>query len=141
MNKAELLQKLNDKFYRVEDPGPARQTYGNLKYYLVKVYDLLGDALRDINIAFYVESEGEVDEVAYWSPSEPKPEPTTGFTQEVNDYIKSVIDAEQIEGAFIEAVDEVKEIAVARIIMNDLTEQSRFVDRDANGDLQHRQIT
>ena len=140
MNKAELLQKLNNKFHRVDDPGIARQTYGNLKYYLVKVYDVIGEALRDMNIAFYVENEGQAEEVAYWSPSEPKPESTARFTQEVHDYIKSVIDAGQIEGAFVESVDEQKEIAIVNIIMNDLTEQRRFVDRDGNGDLQHRQI-
>jgi len=139
MKKAELLQKLNDKFYKVLNVTMHKE-YDGLRWYTAKVYDKIGDALRDANIPFYVENEGEADEAAYWSPSEPKPDPVTGFTQEVNDYIKGVIDAGQIEGAFIEAIDEVKEIAIARIIMNDLTEQRRFVDRKTDGTLQHRQI-
>ncbi len=140
MKKAELLQKLNDKFYRVDDPGEARQTYGNLKYYLVKVYDVIGEGLRDVNIAFYVESEGEVDEVAYWSPSEPKPDPISGFQNEVNVYIAGKITDGTIEAAFTEQIDPVNETAIYKVVMPDLTEKRLFVDKD-NGNLRHRNMT
>lgn len=140
MNKSELLQKLSEKFYKVGTANLRQPCEGSLKWYLVKVYDLVGDALRDMSLGFCVENEGEVNEVAYWLSSEPKPTPVTSFTKEVNDYIKSVIDAKQIEGGFVELVDEVKEIAVVKVVMNDLTQQRRFVDKDENGDLQHRQL-
>lgn len=139
MNKAELLVKLNDKFHRVEDPGAARQIYGNLKYYLVKVYDLVNKALRDANIAFYVENEGETNEAAYWSPSEPKSDPVSGFQDEATAYVTGKIADGIIEAAFAEQVDPVNETAIYKVVMPDLTERRLFVDKE-NGDLRHRNM-
>jgi len=140
MNKSELLEKLSEKFYKVETPTLKQTPVGNLKQYLVKVYDLIGDALRSMELGFYVKDEGETSEVAFWLSSEPKPTSVAGFTEEINDYIKDIIGTGKIEGAFIEIIDEVNEIAVASIVMNDLTKQRRFVDRDADGNLRHRPL-
>jgi len=139
MKKAGLLQKLNDKFYKIETPN-LQQTYGNLKYYLVKVYDVINEALRDANIAFYVENEGQAGEVAYWSPSEPKPDPVSGFQNEVNVYITSKITNGTIEAAFAEQIDRMNETAIYKVVMPDLTEKRLFVDK-YNGDLRHRNMT
>jgi len=139
MTKQDLLNALTTKFRRVETPHE-QATYGNLKYYLVKVYDLIGDALRDANIAFYVEDEGLPTEAAYWSPSEPKKAPATGFQQEVTAYVASKIADGTIEGAFSEMVDQVNENAIYTVVMPDLTERRLFVDKDGNGDLRHRQM-
>jgi hypothetical protein len=124
MNKTELLAALATK------------------YYLVKVYDKVGDAIRDMNIGFYVDLEGTGSEAAYWSPSEPKPVAGTGFQQEVMDYIKTKISAGAIEGAFITAIDQVKEIASGVAIVDvagTLAEKKIFVDR-SGGNLRHRVI-
>jgi hypothetical protein len=140
MNKTELLQALSSKFYRVETPTE-QQDYGNLKYYLVKVYDLVGDGLRDSNIAFYVENEGQGNEAAYWSPAEPKPDsPIATFQQEINTYISAKVADSTIEAAFPELVDISNEVAVYHVVMPNLTEKRLFVDKDVNGDLQHRLI-
>lgn len=137
MTKQELLDALATKFYRVEAPVK-QQEYGNLWYYLVKVYDLVGDSIRDKNVAFYVEDEGEATEAAYWSPSEPKPTQESGFQQEVTDYVASKIADETIEGAFSEQIDTVNENAIYKVIMPDLTERRLFVDRNSTEDLRYR---
>ena len=140
MNKAELLGKLNDKFHRVDDPGTAVQTYGNLKYYQVKVYDVVGETIRDMNIPFYVENEGQAEEAAYWSPAEPKPDAISGFQNEVAVYIAGKITDSTIEAAFAEQIDRVNETAIYKVVMPDLTEKRIFVDKD-NGNLRHRNMT
>ena len=140
MTKQDLLDALSTKFHRVEDPGEPRQKYGNLWYYLVKVYDLVGEGLRDMNIPFYVEDEGLPSEVAYWSPSEPKPTPVSGFQQEVTIYISGKIADGTIEGAFSEMLDTVNETAIYKVVMPDLTEKRLFVDKDGDGDLRYRSM-
>lgn len=138
MNKAELLQKLSQRFYRVETPE-LKMDYTWQKYYLVKIWDVDGDVKREGNIAFCVENEGQANEVAHWAGSEPKPE-KTDFRQELIDFIKARVDDESIEGAFIEESDPINETATAKVIMNSLAEQRYFIDRDGNGKLQYRQI-
>jgi len=137
MTKADLIAKLEVKFHRIETPQMAAD-YGGLKYYLVKVYDLVSDALRDANIAFYVQDEGTPSETAYWSPSEPKPEAISGFQQEVTVYISDKIVAGIIEAAFAEQIDPVNENAIYKVVMPDLTEKRLFVDKDSNGNLRYR---
>lgn len=139
MTKAELLLALATKFYKVLNPT-MHQEEGGLRWYTVKCYDKVGDAIRDINIPFYVESEGEVDEAAYWSPSEPKPEPVSGFQQEVDVYIAGKITDDTIEGAFAETIDQANETAIYKVVMPDLSEKRLFVDKDGNGDLRHREM-
>lgn len=139
MTKAELLQELNVKFYKVGVPD-LKQSYDNIKYYTVSVFDKTGDALRDINIPFYVENEGGGSESAYWTPSEPKPTPEIRFQQEVDTFIASKITAGTIEGAFSVELDATNENAIFKVIMPDLAERKLFVDRDINGDLRHRNM-
>ena len=139
MKKAELIQALETKFHRVETPVE-QADYGGLKYYLVKVYDLVNDGLRDVNIAFYVEDEGQPSEAAYWSPSEPKPSPVSGFQQELATFIASKILAGAIKGAFAENVDQVNETAIYQVVWSDLSERRYFVSKDVSGDLQLEQL-
>ena len=139
MKKAELIQALETKFHRVETPVE-QADYGGLKYYLVKVYDLVNDGLRDVNIAFYVEDEGQPSEAAYWSPSEPKPSPVSGFQQELATFIASKILAGAIKGAFAEKVDQVNETAIYQVVWSDLSERRYFVSKDVSGDLQLEQL-
>ena len=139
MTKAELITALNAKFHKVFTPD-LKQTYDNIKYYTVSVFDKAGDSLRDQNIPFYVEDEGEPSEAAYWSPSEPKPDPVGGFQQEVAAYIAAKITDDTIEGAFPESIDVINENAIYRVVMPDLSEKRLFVDKDGNGDLRHRAL-
>ncbi len=148
MTKAELIQKLQTKYHKVGTPHP-QYTSGDppvptpdengLQWYLVKVHDLVNGGLRDINIAFYVENEGLGNEAAYWSPSEPKPDPVSGFQNEVAIYIASKITDDTIEAAFSEQLDAVNEVAIFKVAMPDLTEKRLFVDKD-QGVLRHRNM-
>jgi hypothetical protein len=139
MKKQELLAALGSKFHRVETPA-LEADYGELRYYLVKVYHLVDDGLRDVNIPFYVEKEGLPEEAAYWSPSEPLPTRPTEFREEVQAYIAQKISDGTIEGAYIEQIDQANETAVGTAIMSDLTEKRLFLDKDGNGDLRHRAL-
>lgn len=144
MNKSELLAELATKFYKVGTANQQSIDEFGIQYYLVKVYDKVGDAIRDMNLAFYVEAEGQVTEAAYWSPSEPKPTVVpSGFQVDIDNYIQSKIDVGAIEGAFTDSIDIVKEIAYGRAIIDvsgTLTEKKIFIDKDANGDLRHRAV-
>ncbi len=143
MKKADLLQALSTKFYKVETPN-LQQTYGNLKYYLVKVYDVIGEALRDANIAFYVENEGQGNEAAYWSPSEPKPG-TPQFLQDLDVYIASLLTDGTFEMLIGKGtVDAVNESSIVTAIVtsgNTLEERRYLIDKDTGGNFQNRQIT
>ena len=142
MTKTELLTALNGKFYLVSNPVMKADLDG-LKWYMVKVYDKINDSLRDTTIAFYVENEGEGGEVAYWSPSEPKPTPVTGFALEVSNYIQAKITDGTIEGGFVNSVDNAKEIAYGTAIVDvsgDLQEKKILVDKDGET-IRHRMVT
>ena len=148
MTKQELLQKLSIKFHKIGTPHP-QYTSGDppvptpdengYQYYLVKVHDSVNDGLRDINIGFWVENEGQGNEVAFWSPSEPKPEPISGFQQEVTTYIVAKITDGTIEAAFPEQLDPLNGTAIFKVVMPDLTERRLFVDKDG-GVLRHRNM-
>ena len=137
MTKAELMVALEGKFYKVFTPA-LQQTYDNLKYYLVKVYDKIGDAIRDQNIPFYVEDEGLPSEAAFWSPSEPKPDKIPGVQEKLNGFISAKIEDGTIEAAFAEQIDPVNETAIYKVVMPDLSEKRLFIDRDAGGNLRYR---
>lgn len=139
MNKLELLTALNEKFHKVYIPVK-QGVADEITVYKVLVYDKIDGILRKSVLDFYVENEGDAEEVAYWHNFEPKATPSVTFRDEVNAYIQVEIDAETIEGAFIESIDGAKEIAIVNIVMPDLTEQKRFVDKNISGDLQHRRI-
>ena len=138
MNKSELLIKLNEKFYKVGNATVRETDEFGIKYYLVKVYDKVGDAIRDSNLAFYVENDGEVNEVAYWSPSEPKPTPVESPQQKLLNYIASKIADGTIRAGYIEASDSISETAIVKVaieIGGNLTEKRIFIDKDPQGNL------
>ena len=135
MTKQDLLDALATKFYKVGAANPQGNPTLGLQWYLVKVFDKNGDVIRDQNVSFYEDTAtGE----AYWSPSEPKPTPVSGFQQEINAYIAGKIADGTIEGAFSEQMDITNENAIYMVVMSDLTQKRLFVDRDNNGVLRHR---
>jgi len=144
MKKAELLRRLGEKFHRVE-AAKLQQTYGNLKWYLVKVYDLVNAALRDANIAFYVEDEGQTTETAYWSPSEPKLEVVVGFAQELSVYISQKMAEGVLKAVFVKDIDSQNETAIVRgvkqTLLDGLREFSFLIRRDADGNLQLKRMS
>ena len=143
MNKSELIQELENKYHKVFVSSKALD--GDvIKRHEATVYDESSEALKRETILFYVENEGEASEVAYWDGREPKSgtPPVVTFNDEINNYIQTKIDAGVIEGAFVDNIDNVKEIAYAKTIINIsgvLQEKKVFIDKDA-GNLQHRVI-
>lgn len=144
MNKSELIAALNSKYYLVFPEVKDTRTYGsNLKYYKAIVFDEDGDSLRRGEVFFYVENEGGGGEVAHWHGAEPKPTPVTTFRDEVDTYIQSKITDGTIDAAFIESVDETKEIAHGKafIVAGAKFEEKVVVfDRDS-GNIRHRILT
>lgn len=140
MTKAELLQALATKFFKVGTPHAdgSIDEFG-FQSYLVKTIDKVGDSIRDQNYRFYVEDDGGPAEAAYWSP-EPKPDPVSGFQKELRTYIEGKIGDNTIEAAYIESIDVANETAIAKVVMPDLSEVRVFLDKDA-GNLRHRLIT
>jgi len=142
MTKAELITALEGKFYKVFTPTLG-QTLDNLNYYLVKVFDKVGDTLRDSNMAFYVEDEGTGSEVAYWSPNEPKPTSTERFEDKLQAYLNAKITDGTVEGAFIVESNAICENAIIKAIKDNagiLEEITLLLDKDAQGDVRYRLI-
>jgi len=137
MNKQELLDDLASKCYRI---GTESSQYENdgFSYYLVMTYSVNGDNINHKNVGFFVENEGQSNESAFYYPADPYPTISSDFQNEVRNYIIARVSAGQIEGAFIETLNPHVEVAIANVVMNDLTETRVFVDRDSNGDIQHR---
>jgi hypothetical protein len=80
MNKSELLAELATKYYKVgvitnAETNPTglsiRQTEG-VNWYLVGVYDVLGDTMERKNVPIYVANEGTKDEQAFYSGTVPE---------------------------------------------------------------------
>ena len=141
MTKTQLLAALSTKFYKVFTPS-LEQTYGNLKWYVVKVYDKVGDTLRDTNIAFFVEDEGLAREAAYWSPSEPKPAAAATFQANLQTYITEKIADSTIKGAFTESIDTVNEKAVVKAVLDQegtYVEKRLFIYKES-GAFKHKQL-
>ena len=80
MNKAQLLDELRQKFYKV---GVVEQAEGSsvgidkrkeegIKWYLVGVYEASGDVLIRRSVPIYVENEGKADERAFYGERMPQ---------------------------------------------------------------------
>ncbi len=138
MTKSELLAELATKFYKVGTANQQGIDEFGIQYYLVKVYDKVGDALRDMNLAFYVEAEGQSSEAAYWSPNEPKPAPKESSQKKLLNYIVSKIADGTVRAGYIEQADFDSETAVIKVVMEvggNLTERRIFIDKDPQGNL------
>lgn len=143
MNKAELLQKLDEKFHKVLEPLE-KGIDDNIKRYKIIVFEKREEALiRREDFFFFVENEGKQDEIAYWNNSEPKPTIPIKFSKEVSNYIQAKIDAGIIEGGFIENIDAGKEIAHGVAIVDvsgGLVEKKILVDKNESDEIRHRVI-
>ena len=142
MTKAELITALEGKFTKVFSPS-LTQTYDNFNYYLVKVYDVIDDSIRDFNVAFYVKDEGQGTERAFWSPSEPKQSPSISTSTKLQNYIDARIADDTIEIGKIEVLNNANEAAIVTVVLDQsgiLVEKKLLVDTDAQGDLRYRVI-
>lgn len=144
MNKTELLQKLDNKFYLIETPRLRTGGEFGVNYYTVRVIEeITPEVCRDSTVAFWVENEGEVDEKACWQGGEPKPERVERFDAKLQIYLDSKIADGTVEGAFIEESNAELENAIVRAIMDEsgtLVEKRLFLDRDTDGKVRHRLI-
>jgi hypothetical protein len=147
MIKQEILDALAGKFFKIGGiTEAAGDTALGLKLYQVIAYDKTPDGeLNRRDIGFYVENEGEANEVAYWKDNEPKKglSASVAFTHEVRDYISSKIADKTIVGGFIENTAGENEVAVVTIYKQEaskILEKRILVNRDSLGNLQHQAI-
>jgi hypothetical protein len=142
MTKNELITILTSKFYKVDSPT-LQETRQNINKYMVRIFEKSGDMLHGRNINFYVENEGEVSEAAYWAGLEPGIS-SSQFMLDLDNYVNNLVSSGVIETILSrEGVDIINETAIILAIEksgNTLEERRYLIDKNAQGDLRHRQI-
>jgi len=116
MNTTELITKLKERFYEVNDADLHEgKTEAGITVWGIGVFDLVGDTLSKKNLTFYTK-----DNNAFWGNSEPNPsipvrEPT--FTDRVNTYLASQISNGSIKFGHIDQVSELTQKALITAVI------------------------
>ena len=143
MDKAQLLAALASAFHAVGDPAKV-ETSGNIAFYSVGVFELDGDNMLRRNESFFVENEGQGNELAYWLEKQPVPIANSSrFYRDAKDYLDLKIADGTLEAAFIDEVNEDSERATAfayLIVASELVEKKAVLWRNASGDVQHAAV-
>lgn len=141
MTKTELLAALALDFGVDQIREQTTKSEGNLKFYSVRLLEIVGDNIRWRNSEFVVKNEGEAGEVAYWSPEQPKPRPIENkFIDDVRAYIATAVTAGNLEAAFIVERNPSIERALAwayRLVNTEWVEDKVLFRRDGFGDIEH----
>ena len=139
MTKIELLNNLKSKFKKIGEPVLDIRTPKFLGYKLwrIPVMDGIDDALWENDILVWEDTDGNW----FWKNGEPKAQ--SDFSFQLNQYIKEKIKDGTIEGAFVEVLDNEKENAIVKIVLDQagLKEERCLTDKDTSGNLQYRAIT
>lgn len=132
MNKQELIEALNTKFYAVDEVGIHEgKTEAGITVWGIGVFEKTGDVITKKNLMFYTK-----DTDAFWGVSEPNPTiptPKPTFTDRVNVYIASKITDNTIKFAYIEQISDNTQKALVTAIMYDKTEKKAIISEDADG--------
>ena len=132
MNKKDLIDKLKERFYAVDEAGIHEgKTEAGITVWGIGVFDVVGGVMQKRNLTFYTKGDD-----AFWGVSEPKavvptPEPT--FTDRVNAFIATKIDDGTIKFGHVEQVSELTQKALCTAVMPDNTEKSVIVSESAEG--------
>lgn len=132
MNKQELIEALNTKFYAVDEVGIHEgKTEAGITVWGIGVFDKISDVIAKKNLMFYTKGTD-----AFWGNSEPNPtvptpEPT--FTDRVNSFIASKIEDKTIKFAYIEQISDNTHKALVTAIMSDKTEKKAIISEDVTG--------
>jgi hypothetical protein len=134
MTKAELLSSLATKFYKVPSETLKNSELG-INLYEVYPYLKSGDIVLRQYVSFYVENEGEVDEVAYWGNSEPYPTVVKkSFFNKVQTFLNGKIaSGAQIKFAWIVASNELQKKAYVSGFTATNVTKNGIVSEDAEG--------
>lgn len=146
MIKAELIQKLEGKFYKVLTPAKQRDEAG-VAWYVVGIYEKLknGSMLRK-NIGFYVENEGTKEEQAFWHSTEPNVEavaPPETFATKLDVFIETKMANKTLSDMVVERVSEEHKVAVCTayfLTADGVTERRIFISCDDEGKLQYASL-
>ena len=124
MDKNALLSEIAEKHYKLGRVAPVelspadtaiREEEG-IKWYLAGVYEKSDDRLIRKNISFYVEKEGEAEELSCYAEKIPADTPSktqiTTFKDLVNTEIAKKITGGTILKGVIDTVDETNEFAL-----------------------------
>lgn len=133
MNKSELIAKLKEKFYRVNDAELHQgKTEKGITVWGIGVFDKVGDVISKNNLTFYTKGGGDLDE-AWWGNAEPKqtpvvpPTPPTTFADRINDLIAAKTAAGIIRFGHIEQINETTKRALCTVIIDDEIIKTKFL--------------
>lgn len=139
MNKDELIEALNTKFYAVDEAGIHEgKTEAGITVWGIGVFDLVNGVVAKKNLTFYTK-----DNKAYWGNSEPNPTipiPDPTFTNRVSIYIASKITDGTIRFAYIEQISDDTQKALVTAIMIDKTEKKAIISEAIDGTFSLEQL-
>lgn len=143
MKKQDLIDSLANKFAIIGTAQLQDESEG-FKYYLIGVWEIIGDTANRLNYTFYVKDEELPTEAAYWHGKEPKPTPSTSFSQDVFIYFKDLIDSDpDIYGGYIDDVINSQETAIGRLIRKSGQGAETlpiFIDKNSSDEFQYKEI-
>ena len=132
MNKQELIDALNTKFFAVDEAGIHEgKTEAGITVWGIGVFDKTGDVVAKKNLMFYTKGTD-----AFWGVSEPNPTiptPDPTFANRVNIYIASKITDGTIKFAYIEQISDNTQKALVTAIMSDKTEKKAIISEAVDG--------
>jgi hypothetical protein len=145
MNKAELLQAIQDKGWQILRTTE-QSTLGNITWYVSNVFKAQDGAAIRQNVGFYVADENQPTEAAYWQQRELEPEPAPpGIQQQLANWLNGKVEDGTIEGYVIQNVMPNVERAVVTIYVrnpsNELIPKVALLYRDAEDALAYDFIT
>ncbi len=130
MNKDELLKQLNDKFVYISPiTFPTEQKEGLSGPYIIDVFEQTGEATGAKRLVkFYIKDLNMDTEEVIFEGWNPFAAPTTTFTQQVNDYITSLISQGDVEYAKVDDINEATKRALCRFY---IYENGTIVEKQA----------
>lgn len=136
MDRKELIESLNAKFYKVNDVQIHEgTTEAGVTVWGIGVFDKEGDVVKKLNLTFYTLGKETTSE-AFWGGSEPKPTPLIlppSFSERVNTFIDTKIADDTIKFGFIEELLGVSSKALVSVIMPDnSTKQAIITEKSLN---------
>lgn len=133
MNKDELIEKLQARFFGVDKEGMDvnGKVLDGIKVWGIGVFDLTGDVITKKNLTFYTK-----DDTAYWGNFEPNPDvptPELTFTDKVNAFIASKVADDTIKFGYILHISELTKRASVMARMPDNSEKEVLMSEGAQG--------
>lgn len=132
MNQENLISKLKERFYAVDEAGIHEgDTIGGITVWQIRVFEVIDDVMKRLTLTFYTK-----DEDAFWGNSEPKPDipvPDPTFTDRTNAFIATKITDDTIKFGYIVELSEITQKAMISAVMPDNSTKNVIVSEDEEG--------